>query len=110
MLTPASVRSSSTSFTASGSRRTYSCTSSFALRPFASSRTCVHVQSYAGENLFDLGDSVRFILGTLARQRLGIFRLVFWKIFLKNFGKIVRKVSPSTDRSRGFHPRNLPAL
>ena len=26
---------------------------------------------YAGENLFDLVDSVRFIPGTLARQRLG---------------------------------------
>ena len=44
------------------------------------------------ENLFDLVDSVRFILGTLARQRLRIIRLVFWKIVLKNFRKIVRKV------------------
>ena len=33
MLTPAPARSSSTSVTASGSRRTYSCTSSFAFRP-----------------------------------------------------------------------------
>ena len=40
----------------------------------------------------DLVDSVRFIPGTLARQRLRIFRLVFRKIVLKNFRKIVRKV------------------
>ena len=33
-----------------------------------------------------------FIPGTLVRQRLGIFRLVFRKIVLKNFRKIVRKV------------------
>ena len=40
----------------------------------------------------DLVDSVRFIPGTLARQRLGRIHLVFWKIVLKNFRKIVRKV------------------
>ena len=43
-------------------------------------------------NLIDLVDSVRFIPGTLARQRLCIFHLVFRKIVLKNFRKIVRKV------------------
>jgi hypothetical protein len=52
----------------------------------------VHVQSYAVENLIDLVDSVRFIPGTLVRQLLGIFRRVFRKIVLKNFGKIVRKI------------------
>ena len=41
---------------------------------------------------FDLVDSVRFIPGTLVRQRLGRIQLVFWKIVLKNFSKIVRKV------------------
>ena len=39
ILIPAPVRSSSISLTASGSRRTYSCTSSFALEARASSRT-----------------------------------------------------------------------
>ena len=46
----------------------------------------------AGKNFIDLVDSVRFIPGTLARQRLRNFRLVFRKIVLKNFRKIVRKV------------------
>ena len=46
----------------------------------------------AGENFIDLVDSVRFIPGTLVRQRLRIFRLVFGKIVLKNFLKIVLKV------------------
>jgi hypothetical protein len=52
----------------------------------------VHVQSSAPENFFDLVVGGRFILGTLARQRLGRIHLVFWKIVLKNFRKIVRKV------------------
>ena len=110
MLTPASVRSSSTSVHGVRFAPHVLLHEFFCLAALRIVQDFVHVQSYAGENLCDLVDSVRFILGTLARQRLGIFRLVFWKIVLKNFGKIVRKVSPSTDRSRGFHPRNLPAL
>ena len=52
----------------------------------------VHVQIDASENLIDLVDGVRFIPGTLVRQRLRIFGLVFRKIVLKDFRKIVRKV------------------
>ena len=45
------------------------------------------------EELFELVvDSVRFILGTLARQHLRRVRLVFRKLVLKNFRKIVLKV------------------
>ena len=52
----------------------------------------VHVQVHADEIFLTLSISVRFILGTLVRQRLRIIRLVFRKIVLKNFRKIVRKV------------------
>jgi hypothetical protein len=44
-----------------------------------------HVPADAAENLIDLVDSVRFSLGTPARQRLRRVRLVFRKIVLKNF-------------------------
>ena len=52
----------------------------------------VHVQVDAGKQFIDIVVSVRFIPGTLARQRLCIFRLVFRKIVPKNFRKLVRKV------------------
>jgi hypothetical protein len=62
---------------------------------FADPRTVqdiVHVLVDAIEQFIDLLVSIRFIQGTLARQRLHILRLVFGKIILKNFCKIVHKM------------------
>jgi hypothetical protein len=56
------------------------------------SQNVVHIHSVAGENLIDLVDSFRLVLGILVRQPLRIFGLVFRKIVLKNFGKTVRKL------------------
>ena len=98
------------SVTASGSRRTYSCTSSFALRPFASSQDVVHVPVDAGKQFIDLVDSVRFIPGTRARQRLCIFRLAFRNIVPKNFRKSVRKVLRVQIVFEIFSAANPPAL
>jgi hypothetical protein len=52
----------------------------------------VNVQSDAVKNLIDAVDSVRFIPSTLVCQRLRRICLVFGKIVLKNFRKIVRKL------------------
>jgi hypothetical protein len=83
MLTPALERSSPTSVTASGSRRPYSCKSSFDLRAPRTLQDVLDVQVDAGEQFINLLVSIRFIQGILARQCLRIFCLVFGKIVLK---------------------------
>jgi hypothetical protein len=52
----------------------------------------VHVHTDAGEQFIDFVVSIRFIPGTLARQRPRIFRLLLGNIVLKNLRKIVRKM------------------
>ena len=62
MLRPASVRSLLTNVTASGSRRTYSCTSSLAF----CARACIRTLSMSTlplENFFDLVLSIRLHSG-----------------------------------------------
>ena len=95
MLTPALARSLSINLTASGSRRTYSLSELFGLSGLRTVQDVIHVQTDAGQNVIDLVDSIRFIPGTLVRQRLRkIFGLIFRKIVLKDFRKFVRKVFP----------------
>ena len=76
MLTPAAVRISSTSVHGVRFAPHVLLHEFFCLAALRIVQDLVHVQSYAEENLFDLVDSVRFIPGTLARQRLGRIQLV----------------------------------
>ena len=55
----------------------------------------IHVLTDAGQNIIDLVDGIRFIPGTLVRQRLRkIFGLIFRRIVLKDCREFVRKVFP----------------
>jgi hypothetical protein len=55
----------------------------------------IDVLTDAGQNIIDLVDGSRFILGTRVRQCLRrIFGLIFRKIVLKDFCKFLGKVFP----------------
>ena len=93
MLEPALARSLSINLMAPGLRCTIVLCELFGFTSPRTFQDIVHVQIDTGENLIDLVDSVRFIAGTFVRQRLRIiFGLVFRKIVLKDFRKVLLKV------------------
>ena len=93
MFTLALARSLLINLTVPGSHRTYLWASSSALQACARCRMSSVFRPMLVQNLIDLFDRIRFIPGTLVRQRLRqIFGLIFGKIVLNDYCKFGRKV------------------